>query len=415
MIENICEKLDAFLDDDLDDIQRHDFQTHLTSCSSCNSLIEQQTTKDDALRIYAQSVQPAAPFSVPSLNVPRTNSRHKFAFGIMEVCAVAGIAFAIWFAMNRTTDPLSGQNDKVTAQNDNVAAPPESSTEVIEEQEAVNAEVAQERKTQPPSKQATARKLQELFQSMSEHIETLRKKQIQLAQVEAFASQSKDPVIALKVIQEVIGKDFGIEKPAKTPPNPSEQRTDDRQELLPQVKNIEVDKQLIPLMVKRNKYVAEFGERHPAVREIDAKIALIKDHLRQSVKQPIDHNLELPKLMRDTQASAAAENLDKLVLPLLTEREKFASEFGERHPTVKRLDAEIEQMKSELTRIARTHAERLDDLRRETENGDPKLKAVEKIVWIIKKFRNDIRSLELEIAAIDGQIAQLKIATQEEP
>ena len=101
--------------------------------------------------------------------------------------------------------------------------------------------------------------------------------------------------------------------------------------------------------------------------------------------------------------------------PLLTERETFASEFGERHPTVKRLDAEIEQMKSELKRIARTHAERLDDLRRETEKGDLKLKAVEKIVWIIKKFRNDIQSLELEIAAIDGQIAQLKIATQEEP
>jgi hypothetical protein len=121
---------------------------------------------------------------------------------------------------------------------------------------------------------------------------------------------------------------------------------------------------LTQLLVEREKMAAQFGVKHPSVRDLDIEIALTRRFLRQ------------PDSFKE-------------LLPLRVKREKAAAQFGERHPTVLQFDKEIEVQRQLLS---------LNDdgtnIRPEEAVG---------VVAIIKDLAKRVHVLEREVAALKAR------------
>jgi capsular exopolysaccharide synthesis family protein len=124
-----------------------------------------------------------------------------------------------------------------------------------------------------------------LVQKRSEHYEELRGKQILLSQVEALAQRAKDPMVALNVISKLLGVSIDVDSTAVVSQGIMDADA--------QLKQIEVDKQLIPLILERNKYAAQFGDNHPSVKALDAELKVMKAELRRLVEEQTTRMLEL--------------------------------------------------------------------------------------------------------------------------
>ena len=176
------------------------------------------------------------------------------------------------------------------------------------------------------------RELQEsLTDRRRELFEELRKKEIELNQFEAIAKQATDPKVALSVIGQMA--DVKILADAT-----SRQSANDMTQADVEFSIIQIDKDLVPLMIQRNKYAAQYGENHP---------------------------------------------------------------------TVKELNAELNVMKSELKRIARDQADRLLALRaeKEEERSDPNAQAAEAVASIVYASKAEVGLLKHQIATLDSQVA----------
>ena len=172
-----------------------------------------------------------------------------------------------------------------------------------------------------------------LVQRRSELYEQLRQKQILLGQVETLAKRAKDPTVALSVIGQLLGVAINIKTPDAAP----------------------VD-----------------------VESADEKIAITQ--------------------------------LNKDLIPLIIERNKFAEQFGDKHPTVRQLDRELLTMKTELTRLVKELTSRRLEIIKESqpELVDPKAKAAEAVASIIYAAKAEVQLLSTQIAEVDNQIATEK-------
>ena len=134
----------------------------------------------------------------------------------------------------------------------------------------------------------------------SELHELLRAKQITLNQIETLAKRAKDPVIALEVIRQLLDTDIEIEsmQTKRTVP-------DSKLEIL----DIKIDRELIPLMIQRNKFAQELGENHPSVKTLDKQLETMKAELEKLVEQNADRikkvNEKIEEDERDPKAVAA--------------------------------------------------------------------------------------------------------------
>ncbi|GAA4455996.1 polysaccharide biosynthesis tyrosine autokinase [Novipirellula rosea] len=122
----------------------------------------------------------------------------------------------------------------------------------------------------------------------SELIEKMRQKATELSAVKAIASDSNDPLVALNIIGQLL--DVKITLPDSATALANNLRDGDAQ-----LAELELDQQLIPLMIERNKMANEFGASHPTVKQLDTELDMMKSELRRIVLEQTERILELRK------------------------------------------------------------------------------------------------------------------------
>ena len=308
MKETTCDLIDSFLDDDMNQMDRDSFQNHVTECPQCALAIANQSAMDSALRSYAETLEPKTKMvfppahSVLPLEATPTFWRRN-ALALAEACAVAMVVAAIWYALNNTHSQQSNPQRQVT-QN-----PVE---QVTPELEAKDEQPSEESVAPAPPDFAIIRR------SRGQLEMELRRKEIAL-------------------------KTFVLSKAA-------------RDEITAQIDPINVERRMTLLQIRRNKHAESFGEDHRDVKKIDRTI----DMVRKQISQMIFHVADA-----DDRVSV---QINKELVPVLIERNKFAAQYGENHPTVKALDAELQMMKDELKRIVGKQSERIRLIQEENAN-----------------------------------------------
>ncbi len=124
-----------------------------------------------------------------------------------------------------------------------------------------------------------------LTKRRSEIFEQMREKTIVISMVKSIADEADDPTVALRVIGQLVGKSYSIASPRTTSQNA--ERTDIK------LADLELDRKLVPLMIERNKYAAEFGASHPKVREIDTELTMMKSELKRLIREETERIIEL--------------------------------------------------------------------------------------------------------------------------
>ncbi|MGB7342722.1 MAG: polysaccharide biosynthesis tyrosine autokinase [Pirellulaceae bacterium] len=197
-----------------------------------------------------------------------------------------------------------------------------------------------------------------LVQKRSELFEELRMKQIMLNQIEELAQRAKDPVVALNVISKMLGISIDVESTAQV--------TQDMRDADAQLGNIEVDKQLIPLIIERNNYAQQFGENHPNVKALDTQLSVMKAELKRLVQEQTDRMLEL---IRENKVDAVDPNVvaANTVAAII-----YASRAEEKllDTQIKDVDAQIETEKAGATQLAKYEQENFAMLREMQRNRD---------------------------------------------
>ncbi|TWT96297.1 polysaccharide biosynthesis tyrosine autokinase [Neorhodopirellula pilleata] len=124
-----------------------------------------------------------------------------------------------------------------------------------------------------------------LTERRSELYELMRQKATELAAMTTISKEAKDPEIGLSIIGQLTGKQFDISSSAPLTQN---MREGDMR-----LAQIELDQQLVPLMIERNKYAAEFGDSHPTVKQLDAELTMMKSELKRLVTEQTERIVEL--------------------------------------------------------------------------------------------------------------------------
>ncbi|MGB7327841.1 MAG: zf-HC2 domain-containing protein [Rubripirellula sp.] len=473
MNEITCNALDAFLDHDLESAQHEAFQSHVAICSHCATAIEQQSAMDNSLRSYAQTINP--PLREPKIELPETRwtSQHKRVMAIAEACVVIMIGSAIWFALGRVSD----KTNALQADIERVASPQDSVPQADEKTENTESSNPIDRLRE-----------KQLFLAMkhSEMHQELQRRKIKLTQIESFAKRTKDSAITSDAIEKLIGKDFQryfrASKLAKLTIETQKQisalmaernrAAAERGEEHPTVvdadrwiefakkefhrqegggyqgaalaiaktatiTSIEIDKQLLPLVIQRNKTVNEYGKNHPIVKALDAEIAIMKDELERLFKKQTERTLALAK------ESNRNDETGNSLIALLIERDRQSSKLGTDHPIVKCLDllvdgsrmhiekqmrnlSSAESVIAQLLReqkeyvdehgpdddVSKKIAAELEQMKR-SPGRDSKEVTREMIDAIIDTKRAEVKMLETQVSEVELQIEELKKSLKE--
>ncbi len=173
------------------------------------------------------------------------------------------------------------------------------------------------------------------------------------------------------------------------------------------------------LTKRRSELKEVVGQKAMELAAIKSIAEKTKDHEVAAgvIGQLMNVELDLPSAklteqnLREADAELAQLRLDQELVPLMIQRNKYAAQFGEEHPTVRELDAELEMMKSELKRIVAQQTERIIELMDEKRSNDldPKQLAREAILTVVNATQAEIGLLDQKIAAIDEQIAAEKV------
>lgn len=185
----------------------------------------------------------------------------------------------------------------------------------------------------------------------SQLYEELRKKEITLKQVEAISTKAKDPIVALNVIGQMLSVSINLEQ--NGPKTENMEKTDEGLGL------IQVDKELIPLMIERNKNAAEFGENHPTVKQLDTQLAMMKRELQRIVREETDRFLKIRaenKVEAVDPAARAAEAVASIIYAARAEASLLTSQIAS-------VDAQIASEKEQATKIAKYEQDNLGMLR----------------------------------------------------
>jgi capsular exopolysaccharide synthesis family protein len=111
--------------------------------------------------------------------------------------------------------------------------------------------------------------------------------------------------------------------------------------------------------------------------------------------------------VRENDMKLAQIEIDQKLLPLIVERNKYASELGASHPTVKAMDDELSMMKQELRRLVKEQTERIVELMNENkiEGVDPAQRARDALAVILVASRAEVDLLKTQIADLEAQIS----------
>ncbi|MCC9640865.1 polysaccharide biosynthesis tyrosine autokinase [Rhodopirellula sp. JC740] len=190
-----------------------------------------------------------------------------------------------------------------------------------------------------------------LTERRSELFETLRAESIELSAVESIAAEAKDPQVRLSIIGQLLGKTFTMPE--------SHRITANMREGDEELAQIELDQQLVPLMIERNKFAAEFGEQHPTVKALDAELTMMKSELRRLVKEQSDRIVELMeenKVEGIDPAKRAEEAVNVILTASRAEVELLKHQISE-------IDSQIEGERKDAIKLAQYEQENAAMLR----------------------------------------------------
>jgi capsular exopolysaccharide synthesis family protein len=197
-----------------------------------------------------------------------------------------------------------------------------------------------------------------LTQRRSELFEEMRQKATQLATVESIAKESKDAVLAIQIVGQMTGKTFNATESMASNLNLRENDL--------QLAQLELDERLMPLMIQRNKYAAEFGESHPTVKQLDTELRLMKSELKRLVTEQIQRVVELMeenKVEGIDPQQRAAEALNVIVIASQAEVKLLKQQVAE-------LEGQIAIEKDEAIKLAKFEQENTAILREIERNRD---------------------------------------------
>ncbi len=164
-----------------------------------------------------------------------------------------------------------------------------------------------------------------LMQRKSELKERIEQEELELAAIKQVAENSKDLTVAVGVISQLLNVEITL---------PSARAlTQNMRESDAQLAELELDQKLVPLMIERNKYAAQFGDEHPMVKELDSELAMMKSELKRIVRQQTERIVELMN-----------ENKQEIVDPAKVAEEAIRTVANASH-------AQIALLKQELTSI----------------------------------------------------------------
>lgn len=120
----------------------------------------------------------------------------------------------------------------------------------------------------------------------SEVDEIMRQKKTEVAALKSIVSQSsQDPILGLNIIGELLDKKFSLPS--------SDSRLADLYQGDEELATIDLDKDLVPLIIERDKFAAEFGAEHPTVRNLDAQLESMKTEMKRLVQEQTGRVMEL--------------------------------------------------------------------------------------------------------------------------
>ncbi|WP_430452788.1 polysaccharide biosynthesis tyrosine autokinase [Rhodopirellula europaea] len=180
-----------------------------------------------------------------------------------------------------------------------------------------------------------------LTERRSELFEHLRQKSIELTAIQSIADEAEDPIVGLSIIGQLIGKTFEV--PGKAVFNQNVREGDE------ELAQIKLDQQLVPLMIERHKFAAEFGEQHPTVKALDAELTMMKSELKRLVKEQSERLVELMeqnKVEGVDPAKRAMEAVSVILTASNAEVQLLRQQISE-------IDAQVNAEKSEAVKLAK--------------------------------------------------------------
>ncbi|ELP34561.1 Exopolysaccharide synthesis protein [Rhodopirellula baltica SWK14] len=192
----------------------------------------------------------------------------------------------------------------------------------------------------------------------SELFETLRSESVELSAIESIAREADDPLVRLSIIGQLLGKTFKIPDSAQISQNMREGDA--------QLAQIELDQQLVPLMIERNKFAAEFGEQHPTVKALDAELTMMKSELKRLVKEQSDRIVELME-QNKVEGVDPAKRAEEAVNVILT---ASRAEVQLLQQQISEIDSQIASERIEATKLAQDEQENASMLRQIDRNRE---------------------------------------------
>lgn len=190
-----------------------------------------------------------------------------------------------------------------------------------------------------------------LAERRSELFETLRSESVELSAIKSIAEEAKDPLVRLSIIGQLLGKTFDLPD--------SKQISQNMRDGDAELAQIELDQQLVPLMIERNKFAAEFGEQHPTVKALDAELTMMKSELKRLVKEQSERIVELMeqnKVEGVDPAKRAEEAVKVILIASKAEVELLKQQISE-------IDTQIAAERTEATKLAQYEQENAAMLR----------------------------------------------------
>lgn len=192
-----------------------------------------------------------------------------------------------------------------------------------------------------------------LIERRSELVEEQRRAMVELASVKSIAAQStKDPMLALSIIGQLLNKTFSLPT-SEDVPEPTSLQGDN---VLAQ---LELDEKLVPLMIERNKFEAEYGPNHPTVKALDSELNTMKSELKKLVQMQADRIVELLNENKREGIDPKSRALDAVNSVVLAAE----AQIRLLKEQITQIDRQIGEEKSKATRLAQVEQENMSQLR----------------------------------------------------
>lgn len=186
-----------------------------------------------------------------------------------------------------------------------------------------------------------------------------------LAAIESTTLSTKDPMVVMEVIQQLLGEEMSSVQDAMRPENRGNAASNsiDRSEDLMLAK-LEIEKTLIPLEVQRQQFASEFGMGHPSVRQLDQQIVATREKLNELTEQEKERLAELRREGETPVDELVRQREERARLAISGFTRAFETRRALNGSQMIQLDEQISALSEQATALARVESENAMYLRR---------------------------------------------------